>query len=62
MNTLKLPELSKKLAAVSGEKKDTRIFVRGDKTIDYGKVMEVFGAIKAAGYKNIALVSETINE
>ncbi len=59
---IKLNELSKKLAAVSGEKKDTRIFVRGDKTIDYGKVMEVFGAIKAAGYKNIALVSETINE
>lgn len=59
---IKMEELSKKLAAVAGEKKDTRIFVRGDKTIDYGRVMEVFGAIKAAGYKNIALVSETINE
>lgn len=59
---IKLEELTKKLAAVAGEKKDIRIFVRGDKGIDYGRVMQVFGSIKAAGYKNIALVSETINE
>ncbi len=59
---IKLDELSKKLAAVSKEKKDIRIFVRGDKGIDYGRVMQVFGSIKAAGYKNIALVSETLNE
>ncbi|MDF3047467.1 MAG: TolR biopolymer transport protein [Candidatus Midichloriaceae bacterium] len=59
---IKMEELGKKLAAVSQERKDIRIFVRGDKTIDYGRVMQVFGAIKSAGYKNIALVSETINE
>jgi biopolymer transport protein TolR len=59
---IKLEDLNKKLGAVAMEKKDTRIFVRGDKGIDYGRVMQVFGAIKAAGYKNIALVSETINE
>lgn len=59
---IKIEELNRKLLAVSHEKKDTRIFVRGDKNIDYGKVMQVFGSIKSAGYKNIALVSETINE
>jgi biopolymer transport protein TolR len=59
---IKLEELTKKLSAVAHEKKDIRIFVRGDKGIDYGRVMQVFGSIKAAGYKNIALVSETINE
>lgn len=59
---IKLEELAKKLSAVANEKKDIRIFVRGDKGIDYGRVMQVFGSIKAAGYKNIALVSETINE
>jgi biopolymer transport protein TolR len=58
---IKMEDLEKKLAAVSQERKDIRIFVRGDKTIDYGRVMQVFGAIKSAGYKNIALVSETIN-
>jgi biopolymer transport protein TolR len=57
-----IKELPVKLRAVLKEKKDTRIFVRGHKTIDYGKVMEVFGAIKTAGYKNVALVTETAKE
>lgn len=58
---IKISELSPKLLAVSKENKNVRIFVRGDKSIDYGKVMEVFGNIKDAGFKNIALVSENIN-
>ena len=31
---------------------------RGDKTIDYGRVMEVMGTISAAGYNKVALVAE----
>ena len=37
---------------------DARIFVRGDKVIDYGRVMEVVGAIHAAGFNKVALVTE----
>ena len=40
--------------------KDTRIFVRGDKAIDYGTVMEVMGTINAAGYNRVALVTEPV--
>jgi len=58
---VKISELSPKLLAVAKENKNVRIFVRGDKSIDYGKVMEVFANIKDAGFKNIALVSENIN-
>jgi biopolymer transport protein TolR len=32
--------------------------VRGDKVIDYGRVMEVVGAIHAAGFTKVALVTE----
>ncbi|MDP6708591.1 MAG: protein TolR [Alphaproteobacteria bacterium] len=35
-----------------------RIFVRGDRTIDYGAVMRVMGTINAAGYKRVALIAE----
>ncbi len=59
---VKLQDLSVKLGAVLKEKKETRIFVRGDRKIDYGKVMEVFGAIKTAGYKNVALVTEGLDQ
>lgn len=56
---VKLSNLVEKLTAITGQKKDTRIFVRGDKTIDYGKVMEIVGAINAAGYTKVALITET---
>ena len=37
---------------------DTRIFVRGDRSIDYGRVMEVMGILNAAGFTKVALVAE----
>ena len=51
-------KLVDKLKAVTKEKKDTRIFVRGDKKVDYGQVIEVVGAISAAGFSKVALVTE----
>ncbi len=55
---IKMSDLSIKLRAITGEKRDTRIFVRGDKAIDYGKVMEVVGAINAAGFSKVALITD----
>jgi TolR protein len=49
------------LVAVIGEdadSKERRIHVRGDKSISYGKVIEVMGIINSAGYTKVALVSE----
>lgn len=57
-NKIALNELIPKLKAITGEKKDTRIFVRGDKKINYGKVMEVVGAINAAGFTKVGLITE----
>ena len=45
-----------RLAAITENKPDTKIFVRGDKKIDYGRVMEVMGMIKSAGFTQVALV------
>jgi biopolymer transport protein TolR len=52
--------LVERLRAVADINQDTRIFVRGDKAIDYGTVMEVMGTINAAGYNRVALVTEPI--
>jgi biopolymer transport protein TolR len=54
-----LDKLGVRLKAILGEKKDTRIFVRGDTAIDYGQVMLVIGAINAAGYSKVALLTDT---
>jgi biopolymer transport protein ExbD len=42
-------------AATKGEK-DTRIFLRADKTVPYGEMMEVINLMRRAGYLKIALV------
>ena len=55
---LTVAELGPRLRAVTERKPDARIFVRGDKVIDYGRVMEVVGAIHAAGFSKVALVTE----
>jgi biopolymer transport protein TolR len=58
---LKLDDLIPKLKAVTGANPDARIFVRGDKAIAYGKIMEVMGAISSAGFTKVALVAELPN-
>jgi len=55
---VQLDELAPRLQAITSQKPDTRIFVRGDKTIDYGRVMEVMGVLGAAGFAKVALVTE----
>jgi biopolymer transport protein TolR len=37
---------------------ERRIFVRGDKAISYGRVMEVMGVINAGGFSRVALLAE----
>ena len=47
-----------RLVAVTNAKPDTKIFVRGDRLIEYGMVMEVMGRISAAGFKKVSLLAE----
>jgi len=49
-----------KLQAISQNGYDQRIFVRGDKSVDYGRVMEVMGMLSQAGFTRIGLITEPI--
>ena len=53
-----LQELVPKLQAITGENPEARIFVRGDKEINYGLVMEIMSAINSAGFDRVALVTK----
>ena len=53
-----LDELAPKLQAISDNNTKARIFVRGDQSVDYGRVMLVMGTINAAGFRKVALVNE----
>jgi biopolymer transport protein TolR len=37
---------------------DARIYVRGDRKVDYGTMMRVMGRLSAAGFHRVALVTE----
>ncbi len=47
-----------RLRAITNNNPDVRIFVRGDASVNYGRVMEVMGTVNAAGYKKVALVTQ----
>ena len=55
-----LDEIVPKLKAITEARAglDERIFVRGDKKVDYGTVMKVMGRLSAAGFRRVALVTE----
>jgi biopolymer transport protein TolR len=53
-----LEQLGPRLEAITGRKPDARIFVRGDRGIDYGTVMGVVSAINRAGFSKVALLTE----
>jgi biopolymer transport protein TolR len=51
--------LPDKLKAISGENiTEAKIFVKGDKTLSYGAVMDVMGRISSSGFKKVVLVTE----
>ena len=47
-----------RLRAITDNNPDVRIFVRGDASVNYGRVMKVMGTVNAAGYKKVALVTQ----
>ena len=51
-----LPKLQAITAARGGQ--EERIFVRGDRKVDYGTVMRVMGRLSGAGFHRVALVTE----
>jgi biopolymer transport protein TolR len=52
-----LEEVVAKLSAIATTGYEERIYVRGDKTTNYGIVMQVMARIQAAGYTKIGLVT-----
>ncbi|MBT7956255.1 MAG: protein TolR [Rhodospirillaceae bacterium] len=55
---IELSVLAPRLIAITGANPDVRIFVRGDKAIEYGRVMQVMGTLNAAGFRKVALITE----
>ncbi len=55
---VQLPDLVAKLQANAKNDPTRRIFVRGDKDLPYGRIMEVMGTVTAGGFTKVALLAE----
>jgi biopolymer transport protein TolR len=51
-------ELVPRLQAITKNNPLADIYVRGDRAISYGRVMEVMGMVSAAGFTKVSLVTE----
>ena len=51
-------QLLPRLKAISSGNKNLRIYVRGDKDVPYGLVLDTISKIKSSGFKKVALVAK----
>jgi biopolymer transport protein TolR len=47
-----------RLQAITGNNSDAVLYVRGDKDINYGKILEVMSLVTTAGFHKVSLVAE----
>ena len=47
-----------KLQAIQSQRRTDKVFLRADRSLDYGFVMQVMGALNAGGIRNIGLVTD----
>lgn len=55
-------QLATKLNAISENGYKEKIYIRGDRSADYGKILKVMARINTAGFENIGLVTDPINQ
>jgi biopolymer transport protein ExbD len=55
-DTVSPGDLPSALAAATGSNKDERIFLRADRAVPYGDVMQVMNLLRSSGYLKVALV------
>lgn len=56
---VKRARLIQLLGSLTNNDPDRRIYIRADKTMDYGKVMDILGSINKAGFQKVALISNS---
>jgi biopolymer transport protein TolR len=56
--SIDIADIVAKLQAIAKNNPDRRIFVRGDKDLAYGRIMQVMGTITQGGFTKVALLAE----
>ena len=54
--------LISRLNAITEQNTEARIYIRGDRVIAYGRIMEVMSIINSAGYIKVALITQNLKQ
>tara|TARA_Y100000996_G_scaffold407324_1_gene384803 strand:- start:2062 stop:2493 length:432 start_codon:yes stop_codon:yes gene_type:complete len=57
-SVIEVETLVPKLNAITNQNTEARIYVRGDRAVGYGRIMEIMSMVNSAGYIKVALVAE----
>jgi biopolymer transport protein TolR len=57
-NAITLADLGPKLEAVTRLKPDKQVFLRADRSVPYGEVVQVMAAVKGAGVQSLGMITE----
>ena len=57
-----ISELVPKMKAITANRLDTKIYVRGDEAIDYGQIMMVLGELSGSGFTKVALITKPLSK
>ena len=55
---VEVENLIPRLNAITELNKEARIYVRGDRVVAYGRIMEIMSLVNSAGYVKVALVTQ----
>ena len=57
---MKVENLVPRLNAITDQNTETRIYLRGDRIVAYGRIMEIMSIINSAGYVKVALITQNL--
>jgi len=51
-----------RLNAITEQNTEARIYIRGDRVVAYGRIMEIMSIINSAGYIKVALITQNLEQ
>tara|TARA_B100001057_G_scaffold331831_1_gene332153 strand:- start:1842 stop:2219 length:378 start_codon:yes stop_codon:yes gene_type:complete len=61
-SVVEVEDLIPRLNAITEQNTETRIYIRGDRVVAYGRVMEIMSIINSAGYIKVALITQNVQQ
>ena len=57
---VEIENLIPRINSITEQNTEARIYIRGDRVVAYGRVMEIMSIINSAGYVKVALITQNI--